>query len=68
MGYTYAGVRSGDRVCVIAGVNVPFILRPVTTMDEHEFYELVSYTYINGLMRGEAQELKGLNFSKVSLV
>lgn len=53
IGLGRAGIRPGDKVCVLAGANVPVILRPLGGQD----YELVSYAFVVGAMHGEAWKL-----------
>lgn len=50
IGAARASIRPGDKVCVLAGANVPVILRPLGGQD----YELVSYAFVVGAMHGEA--------------
>ncbi|KAF9699596.1 hypothetical protein EKO04_002513 [Ascochyta lentis] len=45
-------IRPTDRICVILGANVPFILREV---EDH--FVLISDAYVEGLMYGEAIEM-----------
>jgi Heterokaryon incompatibility protein (HET) len=49
--------KVGDRVCVVAGGQVPFILRELPD----SLYQLIGECYIHGIMDGEA--LKGKNFA-----
>ncbi|KAI0469144.1 HET-domain-containing protein [Xylaria cf. heliscus] len=42
--------RDGDKVCVLKGVNVPFVLREVGEQQ----YILVGDAYVHGIMQGEA--------------
>lgn len=42
-------LQPGDFVCVLAGGEVPFILRP-----DHDYYKLVGECYLHGIMNGEA--------------
>lgn len=44
-------VQPGDRVCILFGAQVPFILRPV-----REFWEVIGEAYVHGIMDGEALE------------
>lgn len=48
-GVARSGIRCGDKLCVLAGVDFPVILRPVGS-----HHELVSYDFAVGLMHGEA--------------
>lgn len=44
-------VRPGDRVCILYGLDVPFVLRPVG-----DRYELVGEAWVHGIMDGEFME------------
>lgn len=46
-----ACMQEGDRVCLLSGAIVPFILRP--DGDQHK---LIGEAYVHGIMRGEACE------------
>lgn len=45
------GLLKGDRICILAGGAVPFILRPRSTGEHHEF---IGDAYVHGVMDGEA--------------
>jgi hypothetical protein len=45
--------RVGDRIAVVAGCRMPFILRPV----ENGTYKIIGHAYVLGLMYGEVMEL-----------
>lgn len=53
MSYVPPLSRVGDEVCVLFGMEVPFILRPVPGSSSLE-YELVGECYVHGMMDGEA--------------
>ncbi|PMD41991.1 HET-domain-containing protein [Hyaloscypha variabilis F] len=51
------GSSEGDVVCVIRGVHIPFVVRPVGQKDSKETdanYHLVGECYVHGIMDGEA--------------
>jgi hypothetical protein len=50
-GIVPSGVKTGDKVCIIGGGDVPFIIR--RSVGAHQF-QLVAGCYIHGMMRGEA--------------
>ena len=55
---SYAGLvptstRRGDKVCILHGFAVPFILR-----GKGPLYELVGDCYMHGMMQGEMLEMK----------
>jgi hypothetical protein len=45
--------QAGDRICVLNGGEVPFIIRPTG----RETYELVGECYVDGIMDGEALKM-----------
>jgi len=45
---------TGDVVCIIAGLQVPYILRPSTRKTSTRAFELIGECYIDGIMEGEA--------------
>lgn len=50
LGLSERAVKPGDKVCVLAGANMPFIVRPGDT----NTYTLVSECFVKGTMDGEA--------------
>jgi hypothetical protein len=52
LGLTSSEVRRGDIVALIAGAQVPFVLRPCGNGE----YTIVSEAYVDGIMEGEAAE------------
>lgn len=65
--FTYEGyigmapydTRKGDKICLLYGCRVPFVLRERTDGD----FELVGEVYVHGIMKGEA--LTDENFEKL---
>jgi hypothetical protein len=58
-GLVPASARSGDKIVVLQGCAVPYVLRPLkmdgnVDADGHEQYALVGDCYIHGIMDGEA--------------
>jgi hypothetical protein len=51
-GLAHHGARMGDWVCVLRGVNTPFILRPA----KNENYSVIGEAYVHGIMNGEILE------------
>ena len=49
----------GDRVCILFGGEVPFVLRPVGGC-----YQLVGDAYVHGIMEGEALNMPGFKGTK----
>lgn len=43
-------IKQGDAIAILAGADVPFVLRPVST----EQFEVVGEAYVDGIMDGEA--------------
>ncbi|KAJ4360961.1 uncharacterized protein N0V89_001530 [Didymosphaeria variabile] len=58
------GTRSGDRICILQGGRVPYLLRPQTDGT----YVLVGECWVQGLMHGEALELPGYKTETIVLV
>lgn len=52
MGLAPAGVQTGDKVVILFGSHVPFILRGREAGD----YEVVGETYVSGIMKGEVMK------------
>jgi hypothetical protein len=52
LGVSSSEVRQGDIVALIAGAQVPFVLRPCRNGE----YSIVSEAYVDGIMEGEAAE------------
>jgi hypothetical protein len=68
LGVANNGIRKGDRICLIDGAPVPFILRgPVPTHDEFTIYNLVCDAYVHGVMYGEASNTCGSRFETILL-
>ncbi|ETS74972.1 hypothetical protein PFICI_13456 [Pestalotiopsis fici W106-1] len=64
-------VREGDRVAIIAGLSLPFVLRPLKrggSVRETDEYELISHCYQDGIMYGEAVHGDGTELQDVVLV
>ncbi|MCJ1456001.1 hypothetical protein MMC28_006358 [Mycoblastus sanguinarius] len=59
-----AATRAGDKICIIAGAKVPFILRRT---DGDEGYRLVGECFVYGLMGGEVSRVAELEFYDVEL-
>lgn len=57
-GIGHANTRPGDVICVLLGVQVPFILRPI-----EQGWSLVGECLVGGIMDGEAVEL--LDWDKI---
>ena len=51
LGLAPAATLPHDKICILAGCNVPLILRP-----RREHYEIIGECYIHGIMRGEAMQ------------
>ncbi|ORY13402.1 heterokaryon incompatibility protein-domain-containing protein [Clohesyomyces aquaticus] len=68
IGIVPAGIQEGDRICVICGATVPFVLRPTSKLGDgdSEAFQLVGDCYIDGLMGGEA--FFGGTFQKIAII
>ncbi|KAN0112752.1 HET domain containing protein [Hyaloscypha variabilis] len=53
LGVVPAGARSGDVVAVLAGTEMPVILRPADEHLQNDLYKIVGVAYVHGLMDGE---------------
>ena len=53
VGIAPRGTREGDKICVLFGGSVPFVLRE-HKVDSDSYYELVGAAYVDGYMEGEA--------------
>jgi hypothetical protein len=68
LGVANNGIRKGDRVCLIYGAPVPFILRgPVPSHGEYTIYNLVCDAYVHGVMYGETFNICGSRFETILL-
>lgn len=66
LGVANNGIENGDRVCLINGAPVPFILRgPVASFGKYNIYNLVCDTYIHGFMYGERSNDYGREFETI---
>jgi hypothetical protein len=55
LGLSSEHVKAGDTIAIIAGSQVPFVLRP----QDKEQFSLVSEVYVNGIMDSEIVSVKG---------
>jgi hypothetical protein len=49
LGYGHATFLTGDKICLLAGATVPYILRPL----ENGHFQLIGETLVEGCMFGE---------------
>jgi len=70
-------VQAGDKIAVVAGLEMPIILRPVVDgggtvdgaqEDGKRVYELVTHAYVHGIMYGEAWEDESAVLEEIILV
>jgi hypothetical protein len=56
VGLVPSGVAKGDKICIIRGARVPFVIREVvgTIRDGETVFVLVGDCYVDGLMTGDA--------------
>jgi molybdopterin converting factor small subunit len=66
LGSSIEDVREGDVVYMIAGTDVPFVLRSVA--GQVDTFTLVGEAYIHGIMSGEGLDLKSMEFKAVTIV
>lgn len=67
LGQLAPGSVPGDRICVLGGGEVPFVIRP-TIGDSKGMYQLIGECYLDGMMDGEAWKLSGHVVGDISLV
>lgn len=68
LGAANGGIREGDRVCLVSGAPVPFVLRgPIANHGPYAIYHLVCDAYVYGVMYGEASNVYGDRFETVLL-
>ena len=71
-GLCLAGARKGDRIAILLGGNVPFLLRDAHATDKgDQHFELIGECYVEGKMHGEfvrEQESINLNAEHIILV
>ncbi|MCJ1322396.1 hypothetical protein MMC15_007744 [Xylographa vitiligo] len=56
------GTKVGDKICVIHGLPVPFIIRP-----EREMFLLVGECYVQGVMDGEVMDMEHVKTQVIDL-
>jgi hypothetical protein len=59
LGWVPRAAVAGDIICIFAGGEVPFIIRPLE--GHSDYYELVGECYIHGIMQGEAMQWEGIS-------
>ena len=62
MGWVPVDAQKGDKICILLGGQVPFVLRPI----QDGKYQLVGEAYLHGLMDGEGLSI-GKRIEKVVL-
>lgn len=67
LGQLAPGSEPGDRICVLGGGEVPFVIRPISG-DAKGMYQLVGECYLDGMMDGEAWTLSDHVAEDISLV
>lgn len=48
--------KAGDKVAILLGADVPFILREESGGEDHRYWKLVGDCYVHGIMGGEVVE------------
>jgi hypothetical protein len=67
-GMANGSINKGDRVCLVSGAPVPFVLRgPIANYGKYAVYHLVCDAYVYGVMYGEASDVKGDRFETILL-
>lgn len=68
LGMANGNIRKGDRVCLVSGAPVPFVLRgPIANYRWHAIYHLVCDAYVYGVMYGEASDVNSYPFETILL-
>lgn len=67
LGQLAPGSEPGDRICVLGGGEVPFVIRPASG-DSEGMYKFVGECYLDGMMDGEAWKLSDHVVEDISLV
>lgn len=58
LGLAPSSARKKDLICILYGLSVPVILRPVRSTNSSREFRLIGECYIHGMMNGEAFELR----------
>ena len=53
LGIAPSNIKEGDKICILFGGSVPFVLRE-HNVDNERCYELVGAAYVDGYMDGKA--------------
>ncbi|MCJ1390871.1 hypothetical protein MMC18_003732 [Xylographa bjoerkii] len=56
------GTKVGDKICVIHGLPVPFIIRP-----EGDMFSLVGECYVEGVMDGKVMDMEHIKTQEINL-
>lgn len=67
LGQLAPGSEPGDRICVLSGGEVSFVIRP-TSGDTKGIYRLIGECYLDGMMDGEGWQLSDCVVEDISLV
>jgi hypothetical protein len=59
--------RVGDRICLVHGASVPFVIRPAKHNGFASVHSLVGETYLHGIMYGEALKFAGMSKETIYL-
>ena len=63
MGWAPPAAAVGDRICVLFGGQVPYVVRR-----QKEGYKFLGESYIHGMMNGEVLNMPGIKIEKISLI
>jgi hypothetical protein len=59
------GTQAGDKICVLEGINVPYILRAV---EGEGGYELVGECFVYGIMEGEVMDMEHFKLEPIKII
>ena len=66
MGWIPVDARKGDKICILMGGQVPFVLRPISGGGGGGEYQFIGEAYLHGLMDGEGMKM-GRGWERVML-
>ena len=62
MGWAPPAAKPGDRICILFGGQVPYVVRP-----KGKYHEFLGEAYIHGIMNGEALSMDGIKMETFCL-
>ncbi|KAG8531870.1 uncharacterized protein KY384_003506 [Bacidia gigantensis] len=65
IGWVPSSAKEGDRICLLLGGQVPYVVRPHKKRKGE--WQFLGEAYVHGIMRGEAMQREGLNVETILL-